>query len=219
MRRKGPAPNEQRIVLDRITWQKFETLLQEMGLERTTRLTYDRGTLELMNPLEDHERCRKLIESLILVLVDELKLPVESFTAPLLKRSDLGCAIEPDTAYYIQTANRMQHREAIDLSVDPVPDLLQEVSLTKPTIDPLLVYAQLGIPEVWRYITQSGENFFKGRMVIYWLEGDRYIESSASAVFPFLPSTKVLEFIEHSDAIGLMKALKLLRAWIQETVK
>lgn len=215
---KQPPPNEQRVVLDKISWQKFETLLLEMGAERTTRFSYDRGRLEMMNPLEDHDRCRKLIESLILVLIDETELRLESYTAPILKRADLQRGTEPDACYYIQHADQMQHQATIDLTRDPAPDLIQEVALTRSSIDKLPIYAAFGIPEVWRYVTQPGEDFFKGELQIFCLEGDRYVESPTGLAFPFLPANRILEFIEHSDSMGLMTALRVLRAWVEEQI-
>lgn len=215
---KQIKPNEQRIVLENISWEKLEALLSEMGDERTTRFTYDRGRLELMNPLEDHDRCRRLIESLILVLVDELDLLLEGYVAPTLKRPDLGRAIEPDAGYYMQRVAQIQGKGAIDLTTDPAPDLLQEAVLTPSSLNRLSIYAKLGVPEVWQYTTRPGDDFFKGTFAIHVLKQDRYVEASHSLAFPILPASKVLEFIEQSDSIGLMTALRVLRSWVQETI-
>ncbi|HEY9908748.1 MAG TPA: Uma2 family endonuclease [Thermosynechococcaceae cyanobacterium] len=212
---KGPKPNEQRIVLEKISWQKFESILAEMDA-RTSRFTYDRGRLEMMTPLDEHERCRKLIESLLLVLAEELKLPMEGYVAPTLMRPDLGKAVEPDACYYFRHAAALQGKAAPDLAVDPPPDLVQEVALNKSTLDKLSIYAALGVPEVWRYLSQPGEDFWSGELLIYRLDGDRYIRSRSSLAFSALSAAKVLEFIEQSDSMGLMTALRLLRAWTQE---
>ena len=42
---------EQRVLLQNISWQLFESLLLEMGEQRSTRLAYYKGKLELMTPL------------------------------------------------------------------------------------------------------------------------------------------------------------------------
>lgn len=212
---KAPKPSEQRIVLEKISWQQFETILAEMGAERTTRFTFDRGRLEMMTPLDEHERCHKLIESLILVLVDEIQLPVEGYKAPTLMRSDLRLAVEPETGYYIQHEANVHGKGAIDLAVDPPPDLILEVSLSAGTLNRLSIYAALGVPEVWRYVSQPGDDFFKGNLHIYGLDGDRYVESTTGFAFPFLPAGRILQFIDESDALGLMTALRSLREWSQ----
>lgn len=216
---KASTPSEQRIVLEKVSWQKFESLLAEMPGQRSARFTYDRGRLEMMNPLDEHERCRKLIESLILVLVDEMQLRIEGYVAPVLKRADLQRGIEPDACYYLQHEREMRGKSAIDLADNPPPDLVQEALLTKSSLNNLSIYASFGVPEVWRYVTQPGEeNFFKGTLQIYCLEGDRYVESTHGFAFPFLPATKILEFVEQSDTLGLMTALRVLRAWVQDVV-
>ena len=213
---KGPKPNEQRIVLDKISWQKFESILGAAETGRTSRFTYDRGRLEMMTPLDEHERCRKLIESMLLVLVDELKLPVEGYVAPLLIRPDLGRAVEPDACYYFRHAAAMQGKAAPDLTIDPPPDLVQEVALNKSILDKFSIYAELGIPELWRYLSQPGDDFWKGELLIYHLQDDRYVQARASLTFPTLSDAKILSFIEQSDSLGLMTALRVLRAELQE---
>jgi Uma2 family endonuclease len=215
---KGPKPTEQRIVLENITWSKLETLLQEMGQARTTRFTYDRARLEMMNPLEEHERYRKLVESLILVLVDELDAPVEGYAVPSLKRPDRQRGVEPDAAYYIRQAAQMRDRPTIDLMRDGAPDLVADVTLTRSLIDPLPIYAEFGIPELWCYSSQAGEDFCKGEFRMYALQGGRYSPISKSLAFPFLPARQVQDFIAQSDAIGLMPALRVLRAWVAEVL-
>ena len=69
---KKALPTEKRTILSNVNWQKFERLLVELGEGRQTRLTYFRGKLELMTPIAAHERCNQLLESLILVLAEEL---------------------------------------------------------------------------------------------------------------------------------------------------
>jgi Uma2 family endonuclease len=58
----GPAPVENRIVLDGVSWDQYEQILDAMG-ERRIRLTYDRGTLEIMTVSSPPERPAALAES------------------------------------------------------------------------------------------------------------------------------------------------------------
>jgi len=212
---KDRPPNEQRVILPNISWQQFEQLLIELGVDRQVRLTYARGRLEMMTPVAEHDRCHKLLESLILVIADELKRPVEAIAPVILKSPDLACATEPDACYYFSTPV-LPHKPAIYLPQDPAPDLLVEVALTQSKLDKLPLYASLAIPEVWRYITTAGEDVLKGKLLIYGLQGDRYSLQSQSRIFPGLSGDHILEFIEQSDSMSLSAALRLLRAWIQE---
>jgi Uma2 family endonuclease len=222
MAKKKIAPNEQRVVLPNTSWAKFEEILQELGDDRQVRLTYLRGKLEMMTPVVEHDRCRRLINSLILVVADELKRPVEAIAPVTLKSRDFECATEPDACYRFPESGASMGAEAegdrteILLPGDSSPDLLVEVALTKSKINKMPIYATLGIPEVWRYITTAGEDVLEGKVIIYGLEADSYVECHRSRVLPFLSGDRILEFLNQSDTISLAAALKVLRAWMQE---
>ena len=45
-----------RVILHNISWQQFESLLQDLGENRAARVAYDDGNLEIMTPLPEHEQ-------------------------------------------------------------------------------------------------------------------------------------------------------------------
>ena len=49
------VPPGQRVLLRDVTWQEFETILDEIAEHRAARIAYDRGILEIMAPLPEHE--------------------------------------------------------------------------------------------------------------------------------------------------------------------
>ena len=110
----------------------------------------------------------------------------------------------------------MQGRSEIRLPADPVPNLLVEIALTKSQLDKLPIYAALGVPEVWRYITTDDEEMLKGSLIVYVLQGDRYTESKRSRGFPLLSADRILQFLQESDSISLAASIRLLRSWIKE---
>jgi Uma2 family endonuclease len=57
---------------------------------------------------------------------------------------------------------------AIDLTVDPPPDLVIEIDITSPSLDKFPLYAVIGVPEVWRY---DGTH-----VTMHRLAGERYVE-------------------------------------------
>jgi Uma2 family endonuclease len=207
---------EHRTLLQNISWSKYEQLLTEMGSDRTARFTYDRTRLEMITPLDEHERCRKLIESMILVITETLGWPVEGYTYPTLKRIDLQRGTEPEAGYYLRHASKMRGKSYVDLASDPPPDFILEVALSRSELNKFAIYAELGIPEVWRYISKPGETFLKGNFFIHYLKGDRYYEEDYGLAFPFLSAGRILQFIDESDTLGLMTALRNLRHWLQE---
>ncbi|MEO8892528.1 MAG: Uma2 family endonuclease, partial [Coleofasciculaceae cyanobacterium] len=58
---------------------------------------------------------------------------------------------EPDSCYYIQNEAQVRGKIELDFTVDPPPDLALEIDITSSSINQLEIYADLGIPEVWRY--------------------------------------------------------------------
>lgn len=212
---RKPTPTEKRVTLSGVSWQSFEALLIELGQSRTARLTYDRGKLEMMTPLEEHDRCLRLIESLILVLSDELYLKVYAIGSVLLTLPDLGRAIQPDAAYSLQDV-RLQKRAELDLTQADPPDLAIEVSIGRGSLDRESIYALMGVPEIWCYTTTVGDDVLKGALQIYQLQGDQYVATANSKLFPALPGNRVQEFLEQSDTIGLAQALIVLREWSKE---
>ncbi|MBD1846307.1 Uma2 family endonuclease [Cyanobacteria bacterium FACHB-63] len=212
---RKPTPTEKRVTISGVSWQSFEALLVELGQSRTARLTYDRGKLEMMTPLEEHDRCLRLIESLILVLSDELYLKVYAIGSVLLTLPDLGRAIQPDAVYSLQEV-RLQKRAELDLTQADPPDLAIEVSIGRGSLDRESIYALMGVPEIWCYTTTVGDDVLKGALQIYQLQGDQYVATANSKLFPALPGNRVQEFLEQSDTIGLAQALIVLREWSKE---
>ena len=216
---RKPTQTEHRIVLSNVSWLKLEAILQDLGPERTTRFAYDRGKLEMMTPLEDHDRCNRLIESLILVLAEEVELTVKNSGSVLLKRADVGRAVQPDAGYYFSDdPMRLRNSAELDMTQDLAPDLAVEVSMTKSALNVFSLYADMGVAEVWQYVTVLGDDMLKGKLGIYQLQGGSYVATPCSLIFPFLPAQRVLEFLEQSDKIGLAQALIVLRSWIKQTL-
>ncbi len=213
---KKPIATEQRVILPNVSWQQFEQLLRELGPERQARLTYAGGKLEMMTPIEAHERCSKLLESLLIVLAETTYLPMTSIDSTLLQQLDYGLATEPDACYFFQNNSPPKQRMVLTIPRDPSPDLVVEVALTKSAIDKLPIYATLNIPEVWRYVTTAGDDVLKGSLLIYHRQGEDYVEQSHSLKFPFLPADRILQFLEQSDSMSLASALRVLRSWVQE---
>jgi Uma2 family endonuclease len=205
------SPAEQRVLLKNISWQLFERLLQEMGEQRSTRLAYYKGKLELMTPLWEHENRNRVIDRLISTLIEELNLeysPGGSFT---LKRREMAAGKEPDSCYYIQNEAQVRGKKEIDLTQVPPPDLAIEIDITSSSLNQLSIYADLGVPEVWRY---NGS-----RLQIYQLQNGEYVESAISPAFPLLPATKVEEFLEQCQRGGVTQAVRQFRQWIRNQLQ
>lgn len=199
------TPAEQRVLLQNISWQLFESLLEELGENRSTRLAYHKGKLELITPLPEHENRNRLLDKLIVALIEELKLEYNLFGSMTIKRQDMKAGKEPDSCYYIQNEAQVRGKIELDFTVDPPPDLALEIDITSSSINQLEIYADLGIPEVWRY---------DGRTIhFYQLQGKKYVECDRSPTFPILAAPKVSEFLEQCKTIGVATSSNQFRAW------
>ena len=61
------ARDEQSILLENISWETYERLLDEIG-ERPIRLTYDNGSLEIMTLSLGHESYSEFLGRMVVML-------------------------------------------------------------------------------------------------------------------------------------------------------
>lgn len=197
---------EQRVVFRNLNWQSYQQILQALGHQRSAHLHYAQGTLEIVMPSEEHEFYSELMGRFIYFLVSALGQRIKSMGSTTLDREDLNRGAEPDKAYYIQNQARVAGK-TVDLAVDPPPDLVVEVDITHTDIDKLSLYAAMGVAEFWRY------NGTVWR--IYQHVGDSFQEVETSPTFPFVPKSKLYEFLEQAkaDEVGAEIAL---REWIED---
>ena len=140
-------------VLENIDWRTYTRLLRVFQERPGFRLTYDRGTLEIMSPRLEHEKPAYLLGRFIDVLTEELNMPCIAGRSVTLPRRRKGRGLGPDNCYWIANAPRVQGRRELDLRVDPPPDLAIEVDVPSSSLDRMSICAALGVPEVWRLST------------------------------------------------------------------
>jgi Uma2 family endonuclease len=157
------------------SWQDFESVLTDLGERRNTRISYYRGTLEIMSPLACHERPHRIIADIIKAILDSQGRDWEDFGSTTLKRPEVA-GVEPDTCLYIQNFNRVKGCIDLDLDNYPPPDLAIESDVT--SITTVSAYQAMRVPEIWIYRQRV--------LKISILAGDRYIDSERSPTFPNL---------------------------------
>ena len=202
------TPAEQRVVLHNIGWNTYERLLADHENNSAPRFTYDRGELEIMSPSPEHEKFNRRIAQLVLAVAEELGIEAEDLGSTTFRREDLERGFEPDSCFYIQNEEQVRGKDRIDLAVDPPPDLVIEIDITSPSFSKLPIYAQIGVPEVWRYDGQ--------RLAILTLEGTEYVESAQSAVLCPLTCAALSDFIEKCKTMKRTAWLKEVREWSRE---
>ena len=178
---------DQPILIDSMTWREFkatEQLLDRPGV----RLSFLDGVLEIRSmPGRIHETIKGRIGALVEAYMEFVELdfvPTESLTLEsergLVKR-------EADKSYELGTDRDR-------------PDLVIEVVVTSGGIDKLEAYKRLQITEVWFWE--------KGRLSLYGLEADGYLELNRSQVLPNLNVEVLADCINlpnHTQAIKLFR--------------
>ena len=201
------SPAEQRVILHNVRWETYERLLAEHADSSAPRFTYDRGELEIMSPSPEHERVNRRLAQLVLALTEEMGVEAEDLGSTTFRREDLKRGFEPDSCFYIENEELIYGKDRVDLSVDPPPDLVIEIDITSPSISKLPIYAQMGVPEVWRY---DGEH-----LTMWKLEGSRYTEITESLALPSLTNAVVSDFAEKSKSTKRTTWLMAVSEWAQ----
>jgi Uma2 family endonuclease len=141
-------PNGATLVIDQVSWDDYELLLEAFENRAGLRVSYDCGSLEIMSPSNRHGRYERLIEDLVSIFCDLFQIKFEGYGRATWKRESLGKGIEPDAAYYIRNLDRVIGIEELDLESDAPPDIAVEVDVTRNSLKKLPIYAALGVSEL-----------------------------------------------------------------------
>ncbi|MFN6033705.1 MAG: Uma2 family endonuclease [Dolichospermum sp.] len=198
-------PPGQRVLLENVTWKELETIIAELGEHRAARIAYDRGILEIISPLAEHQFDKEIISDLVKALLEELNIEFRCLGSTTFKNQFMAQGIEPDKCFYIKNDAVIRVKKRLDLTIDPPPDLALEIDITSRTH--LNIYQGLKVPEVW--------GFENGILQINLLQNGVYVESKSSLNFPNLPLIEVIpESLQKSRTIGRNATLKAFRNWV-----
>jgi Uma2 family endonuclease len=199
------VPPGQRVILENVTWKELETIIAELGEHRAARIAYDRGILEIISPLAEHEFDKEIISDLVKALLEELNIEFRCLGSTTFKNQFMAQGIEPDQCFYIKNEAVIRGKKRLDLTIDPPPDLALEIDITSRTH--LNIYEGLKVPELWRF-----EN---GILQINILQDGVYVQSKSSLNFPNLSLIEVIpQYLEKSRTIGRNATLKAFRNWV-----
>ncbi|MBF2005214.1 MAG: Uma2 family endonuclease [Chlorogloeopsis fritschii C42_A2020_084] len=196
------------VTIPNVSWQEFESILQELGEHRSARVAYSQGTLEIMVPLPEHEKPKELISDFVKILLKAMGKRYEPFGSTTFKREGTA-GVEPDACFYIQNYQRMIGRRRLQAD-DPPPDLAIETDVTSKTT--LEAYRAIGVPEVWIYES--------GKLNIYLLSEGIYLKSDSSPNFANIQLTQIIPaLVERAWQVGSFQALEEFAEAIAQTIK
>ncbi len=201
---------EQRFVFRDADWRMYEAILQGLG-QRHIRCTYDRGRLEITTVSLDHESASNILGRLVETLTLELRLPLLSGGSTTFRREDLERGLEPDQCYYLKNASLIRGKKEIDLTIDPPPDLVIEIDISRSSLNRLGIYAALGIPEAWLY---NGDV-----LTLFLLDAKKeYQRNDTSGHFPFLPMKDVASFLNRRMDMDDNELVFAFQTWVREQI-
>ena len=190
-----------------VSWELYELLLDTLPDHRM-RHTYDRGTLEMMSPLQRHESIKRMIGRLIETLAYELDLPIKSVGSTTQHRKSVRRGLEPDESYYVANERAVRGKLDYDSDRDPPPDLVIEVDVRRPAVERMAVYAALGIPEIWRHDGNRKLSFHR-------LASGKYELIERSDAFPYLAPDDISAFI---DQMGELDENSIVRSFVKHAL-
>jgi Uma2 family endonuclease len=202
------VPAEQRVILDNVSWATYVRLCDETGPCRG-RMAYDQGTLEIMSPSLPHEGVKRLIGRMLEAYTLELGIEIRSVSSTTFQREDLRRGFEADESYYVEHAETVCGKEEIDLTIDPPPDLVIEVDISRNAMRKAGIYRALGVPEVWRHDGESLQVFLRSG-------DDQYVESAVSRAFPNLPLGELTRFLDLRHTLSETRLIRAFLQWVRE---
>ena len=190
-----------------VTWEGYIALLKELGDDRSTRLAYENGVLEIRMPGQLHEAANRVLATIALTLAEEYGFEFNDLGSMTMNRPDLSQGVEPDSCFYVQNAQAGQGLgEAI--SSDLPPDLALEVDIANKSDSKLSIYEAMGVPEVWLYQRDI--------VKIKLLEGEEYINSLTSRAFPTITTEQLNQWLQVRRAGTDLTVVRAVRKFCQE---
>ncbi len=203
-----PTRTENRFVIY-TNWSGYLKFLDAVG-DRPIRVTYDRGKLELMSPTKEHEKVKTILGSLAEAMMQARGIDYEPGGSVTFKREDLDRGLEPDECYWVASYLAVKDREEYDAAIDPPPDLVIEVEVSRSMMNRLGIFRAVQVPEIWRW-TERGRLEFHHRQD----DGSYSIEPRSKA-FPWLSSEDVGRFVRKARVDGVSATAEAFRAWVIE---
>jgi Uma2 family endonuclease len=203
-----PEPTGQRLILHGVSWATYERLLADFHDSHAAHFAYDQGVLEIMVLSYAHEKVNRLLQTVFEVIAAELDIDFENAGSTTFKRADLARGFEPDTCFYVRNVEQIRGKKEIDLTVDPPPDLVIEIDVSSPSLNKFPLYAQVGIPEVWRYDGTT--------LTLFTLEHGEDLAQEASSVLPGLTGQVITRFLEDSQTLKRTVWFRNVQEWARQ---
>ena len=209
------APEDEVFSIGGLSWDQYVAIADTLGDQAGLRILFHQGRLTFVSPARVHEWSGRYIDTILLAIADGCDIEMDIVGGTTLRKQGLSVGLEGDEVYYLRdNVARMGGSRPIDLSIDPPPDLAIEVENTHKAGDSMPIYAQIGVPEVWRHDVRRGTLEFLA------LEPDgSYRPVSQSPAFPFLSPDDVLFQVRRAEEIrSRTRWFRQLNEWVRDVI-
>jgi Uma2 family endonuclease len=202
---KLPAP-AQPVVLHGLCWEDYIQIGNILCDRPALRLTFDRGTLEIMVTSGEHEFFKTRLGRLIELLAEGFDLGIEPAGNMTFQREDLQRGLEGDNCWWIEHAEQVRGKLTWTPASDPPPDLVLEIEVSRTARARMAIYAALQVPQVWCFNGKS--------LRVYLLQPEgTYLPSDESPTFPRIPVAEIVRFLQpEKDYVTVQRDF---RAWVK----
>jgi Uma2 family endonuclease len=194
----------------RVSWDTYERLLAEHESNSAVRFTYNRGELEILVPSVEHEMLTSAVETLVETLAHEMNIDFQRTRSTTFQRQDLERGFETDSSFYFRAASQVRRKKRLDLTKDPVPELVIEIDVTNESMNKFPIYAAFAIPEVWRYSAAA--------VSIWTLKRNKYVAQLESAIFPNVTASDLTALIQLGQELERPSWINRIRDWAHRRV-
>lgn len=201
------TPRRQRLFVDAVSWREYERI-GRVFQDRPLRITYDRGSLEILTTSAKHDRWKHLIRRLIDTLTEMTDTEIAGYGSMTFKRQLAKRGLEPDECFWIQNEAAVRGKMEFTLDDVPPPDLVLEVEISRSLINRMGIYAKFGFPEIWRCNSR--------KLKVCQLVDGKYVESDTSRAFPFLRPAKLITFLNERPTLGETTLVREFREWVRQ---
>jgi len=199
-----------------LDWSAYVAISDALGDQPKLRTLYLDGSLTFLSPAFIHESSEDYFDKIILAIVIGCEIEIIPIGSTTLRKVKGEVGLEGDKAYYLgEKAVEMSGMRALDLNLDPPPDLAIEVENSNMADKSMAIYARLGVAEVWRHDVRRGK-------LSFWSLGadGQYTAIERSLGFPFLEPEDVLFQIKRAEEIGSFNRWFVqLNEWVRDEIR
>jgi Uma2 family endonuclease len=207
------VPPDKRVIIIDVTWDDYESFVEQIGESRNCRVAFDGKDIEMMTLGPFHERQKSLLDWFIMIVASELKVERQPMGSTTWKRKKLKRAIESDLCYYfdpVKLAAVAAAARSDNVELYPNPDLAAEVDISAPRIDRLGIYAALQVPEFWRVRDKA--------VSIEQLGADGTYAPALRSRFLPVRAEDVTRWVFTEDSSSLVAWEERLRRWVRDEI-